>query len=109
MANNWAQDPQQLLPRELRARWAVVPKAVLYQMVIVGAIIGAGAAVSTVGFVVGPRWMVFGFPAALGLAQMQNMLIPWTRRAERAMEEVGEVPERGEVGGGPGDGPPDEP
>jgi hypothetical protein len=73
-------DPQRLLPEELRPLWAVVPKALLYQMVLVGALLGAGAATSAYAFLLGEPRGWYAFPLAIGLAWLQNRF-PWGRRA----------------------------
>jgi hypothetical protein len=59
----------------------VVPRDTLYQIAFVGAIMGAGTALSIAGLIVGSHPMQFGFPAALAVAQLQNWVFPWERRA----------------------------
>ena len=78
-------DPQELLPEELRHRWAVVPRDTRYQMLLVGTLLGAGTALSVAGLIVGSNPMKFGFPIALVLAQLQNWVFPWERRAVSAL------------------------
>lgn len=74
-------DPQELLPEELRGKWAAVPRDTLYQLFLVGTILGAGTALSIAGLIVGSNPMKFGIPVALAVAQLQNRLFPWERRA----------------------------
>lgn len=81
-------EPQELLPEPMQDRWAVVPRATLYQLFMVGALIGAGVAMSVVGFTSGPGWLRYAFPISLILAQLMNWLIPWERGAMRQLREI---------------------
>ncbi|MEQ8844176.1 MAG: hypothetical protein RIB58_04910 [Phycisphaerales bacterium] len=74
-------DPQELLPPDLRRTWAAVPRATLYQVCLVGAILGAGTALSVAGLIVGSNPMYYGFPVAVVLAKLQNWAFPWERKA----------------------------
>ena len=76
-------DPQNLLPADLRAGWAVVPRATLYWLFAAGAILGAGAALSAVGFALGPDALRWGFPAALGLTMVRRIAL--SRIGQRAI------------------------
>jgi len=60
-------DPQDLLPADVRSAWAVVPPVELYWMVVVGAIFGAGVALSICGIAFGHEGLRWGFPAAFVL------------------------------------------
>jgi hypothetical protein len=83
-------DPQQLLPEDLRDDWAVVPRDLLYQVVLVGTLLGAGAALSIAGLVTGSKPMWYAFPVALLLAEMQRRRRPWSeRRLLDALRERG--------------------
>ena len=69
-------DPQTLLPPELRSDWAVVPRLSLYWLFTAGAIVGAGAALSVVGFVIGgPAALRWVFPAALVVAASVQVFV----------------------------------
>jgi hypothetical protein len=74
-------DPQELLPPDLRQTWAAVPRDTLYQLCLVGAILGAGTALSVAGLIVGSHPMYYGFPVAVVLAKLQNWAFPWERKA----------------------------
>lgn len=73
-------DPQRLLPPDLRSQWAVVPRDVLYQALLVGGLLGAGIALSIVGFVLDVRALWLAFPVAGLLALLQNKFFPWSER-----------------------------
>jgi hypothetical protein len=73
-------DPQHLLPEDLRDEWAVVPQDSLYQMLLVGALIGVGTALSIVGLIQGNDLLWYAFPVALILAWLQKRLFPWSER-----------------------------
>jgi len=70
-------DPQELLPVELRADWLVVPKTSLWRLCLAVALIAAGIALSIVGISTGDRMLASAFPAALALAKLQGVLLPW--------------------------------
>ncbi len=74
-------DPQDLLPEALRHKWTVLPKALLYQLFLVGALLGAGVSISAYGLVLKDERAWWGFPAALCIAMLQNKLLPWDKRA----------------------------
>lgn len=74
-------DPQELLPPELRRTWAAVPRDTLYQVCLVGVLLGAGTAISVAGLIVGSAPMYYGFPVAVVLAKLQNWAFPWERKA----------------------------
>lgn len=67
-ATEWEPDPQDLLPADLRSEWAVIPTVELYWVVVVGAIFGAGGALSICGVAFGHEGLRWGFPAALVLS-----------------------------------------
>ena len=71
-------DPQLLLPEELRATWAVVPRDSLYQLFLVACLLGAGTSLSIVGFIRNDRLLWYGLPVALALAWLQKHVIPWS-------------------------------
>lgn len=73
-------DPQELIPEGMRDSWVAVPRSSLYQLVLVGAILGAGAAVSVVAIGLDAAALRCAFPIAVVLAWLQNRL-PWERRA----------------------------
>jgi hypothetical protein len=73
-------DPQNLLPEDQRPHWAVVPRDALYQLVLVGLLLGAGAAVSVVGFIQRDRLMYSGFPLAVLACWLQNAILPWSEK-----------------------------
>ncbi len=85
-------DPQQVLPEALRHRWAAVPKVVLYQMFIGGALIGAGVAVSILGAIANNRQLYWGFPIALTIATLLTKVIPWERRANADLQRHSDSP-----------------
>ncbi len=85
-------DPQQVLPEALRHRWAAVPKVVLYQMFIGGALIGAGVAVSILGAIANNRQLYLGFPIALTIATLLTKVIPWERRATADLQRHSDSP-----------------
>lgn len=68
-------DPQELLPASLRAAWAVVPRATLYWLFIAGALLGAGAAVSVVGFATGDANLRYGWPIGFGVAALVGRIV----------------------------------
>jgi hypothetical protein len=59
---------QLLLPADLRSEWVVVPKVELYWVFVVGAIFGAGVALSICGIAFGHEGLRWGFPAAFVLS-----------------------------------------
>lgn len=65
-------DFQHLLPRSMQAKWAVVPRFFLYQLCVVCALLGAGFAMSVVGWVTGNGWLPWAFPIALAVCWLQN-------------------------------------
>ncbi len=81
-------DPQDLLPKELRDKWAVVPKFELYQVFVAAVLIGAGAMASVLGATGGPTYLWYGFPLAMVLCLLQAKIL--ARFAERLLRELGE-------------------
>jgi hypothetical protein len=81
-------DPQDLLPSDIRDRWAVVPRFELYQLFVAGFLFGAGAAASILGFTVGPTYLSYGFPVALVLCFLQASILG--RFADGLLRELGE-------------------
>ena len=79
-------DPQLLLPEELRAKWAVGPKTSLYQIFLVGAVLGAGLALSIVGIAQGPEFLKGSFPIALALCYLQNKV--YSRIENRRLRDL---------------------
>jgi hypothetical protein len=69
-------DFQHLLPGHMRPRWAVVPRFFLYQLFFVGGLLGAGVALTVIGFAYDAhRWMRWGWAVALLVAWLQNVLL----------------------------------
>jgi hypothetical protein len=81
-------DPQLLLPEAIRDKWAVVPRFELYQLSIMMALIGAGAALSIVGVVQGPSLLKPAFFVALLIGYVQNRI--FSRRADRMLVDLEE-------------------
>jgi hypothetical protein len=81
-------DPQDLLPSDLRAKWAVVPKFALYQVVVAAFLMGAGVMAVILGITVGPTYLWYGFPLALALCFLQARILG--RVADRLLRELGE-------------------
>lgn len=81
-------DPQDLLPPEFRAQWAVVPKFELYQLIVAAFVIGAGAMATILGITVGPAYLWYGFPLALAYCFLQAMILG--RFADRRLRELDE-------------------
>jgi hypothetical protein len=79
-------DPQNLLPAGLRAGWAVVPRSSLYGLFVAGAVLGAGAALSAVGFALGHDPLRWGFPVALALAGLGR--VAWDRAERRRLNDL---------------------
>lgn len=79
-------DPQDAVPADLRDRWALVPKFELTQLFLAGFLIGAGTLASVVGFVSGPKWLWYGFPAALVLCRLQALL--FEKASDRLVDEL---------------------
>ena len=71
---------------ELRDKLAVLPRDAGYQCVLVGAILGAGIALSVLGFVMENTILWWGFPAAIALARVQNQVLPWSET--RLLQEL---------------------
>jgi hypothetical protein len=78
-------DFQELMPESLRPTWVALPKPLLYQLFLVGVLFGAGTGITVYAYVVGSAPGKLGFVIALGLAVLQNRLIPWDRRARGAL------------------------
>ena len=81
-------DPQDLLPDEHRAKWAVVPKFELYQVFVAAFLIGAGVMASLLGATLGPKYLWYGFPLALIICFLQAKI--FRRFADRLLRELGE-------------------
>ena len=81
-----APDFQPLLPEPMRRTWAVVPKFSLYQLVVVGAILGIGAALTVAGFVTPYRWLRPAIAVALVVAWLLNLLL--SRRERRLIDQA---------------------
>lgn len=81
-------DPQDLLPDEHRAKWAVVPKFELYQVFVAAFLIGAGAMASLLGVTLGLKYLWYGFPLALIICFLQAKI--FRRYADRLLRELGE-------------------
>lgn len=79
-------DPQQLLPEELRSEWVAAPKTSLYQLLLVGLILGAGLALTTVGIAQGSKYLTLGFPVAMAVCHIQNKVFSGVER--RRLEEM---------------------
>ncbi len=86
--NTKSVDPQELLPLEFQAQWAVVPKFELYQLFVAGFVIGAGAMASILDITVGPAYLWYGFPLALAYCVLQAMILG--RFADRRLRELDE-------------------
>ena len=77
-------DPQTFLPADLRPAWAVVPRATLYWLFAAGAALGAGAALSGVGFALGHDGLRWGFAAALALVVLGRAVVVRAERGRQA-------------------------
>ncbi len=81
-------DPQDLLPGDLRAKWAVIPRFELYQVFVSAFLLGAGTMASLVGNTVGPAYLCYGFPLALILCFLMASFL--RRFSDRLLRELGE-------------------
>lgn len=81
-------DPQSLLPSELRAKWAVIPKFELYQVFVAAFLIGAGVMASFLGATLGPKILLYGFPLALVICFLQAKI--FGRFADRLLRDLAE-------------------
>ncbi len=79
-------DPQHLLPDDLRARWAVVPRASLYGLFAAGVLLGAGAGLAAAGALGGDRRLGWAFPVALLLSLLVGELL--RRRDRQRLREL---------------------
>jgi hypothetical protein len=76
----------------LRQLWVVLPKTLLYQLFLVAALLGAGVSLTAYGIVVNDRRTLWGFPVALVIAKLQNMLVPWGKRATQELRDYLALP-----------------
>ena len=79
-------DPQRLIDPALGASWVVLSRDTPARMLIAGAILGAGMALSIAGLAIGTRWLWAALPMALVVAQMVRTLYRWSE--DRAIEAV---------------------
>jgi hypothetical protein len=77
-------DPQRLMAVEFRSDWAVVPPLSLYWLFVVGVLLGAGGAVSLIGFALGNSVMSWGWPASLVLALVGGKVMARYERSRLA-------------------------
>lgn len=81
-------DPQLLIAEDLRDDWIVVPRDTLTNVFIAAALVGAGAALSIAGLILGNRWLWIAFPVALVIAQAIRHFVPWSD--DRLLRELRE-------------------
>jgi hypothetical protein len=81
-------DPQDLLPSDLRAKWAVIPRFELHQIFVAAFLLGAGAMAPLVGSTVGPTHLWYGFPLALIFCFIQARILG--SFSDRLLRGIGE-------------------
>ena len=77
-------DPQELLPADCREDRAVVHRLSLYWLFAAGVLVGAGAALSVVGFLTGDFSLYWAFPVALAVAALGQTVVSWAERRRLA-------------------------
>jgi hypothetical protein len=80
-------DAQDLLPIDFREDWAAIPRLALYQIFLVGFLIGAGLSITIYAYFANNIPAMVAYPVALLIAKLQNWLIPWDRRARNQLQK----------------------